>query len=94
MEFEFDRAKSEANKQKHGISLEEATQIWQEAYLEIVARTIDEPRWMAIGKIGDRLYSCIYTLRGESVRLISCRRAREKEVELYHEYLKEKIDES
>ena len=92
MKFEFDQAKSEANKQKHGVSLEDAAQLWQEAYLEVAARTIDEPRWMVIGKLQDRLYACIHTVRGESVRLISCRRAREKEVKFYHEYLKEKIE--
>ena len=89
MEFEFDKAKSEANKRKHGVSLEDATQIWQQAYLEVAARTIDEPRFMAIGRIRDRLYACIYTPRGEAIRLISCRRAREKEARLYDEYLEE-----
>ena len=90
MEFEFDRAKAEANKHKHGVSFEQAAQIWQEAYLEVAARTVDEPRWMVIGKIHERVYACIYTRRGEAVRLISCRRAREQEAQLYHEYLKEK----
>ena len=71
MEFEFDRLKSEANKRKHGVGLDEATQIWQEAYLEITARTVNEPRFMAIGRIRGKLYACIYTVRGESLRLIS-----------------------
>lgn len=93
MEFEFDRTKSQANKGKHGVSLEEATQIWQEGYLEVAARTIDEPRWMAIGKIRGRLYACIYTRRDDSIRLISCRRAREQEAQLYHAYLKEETSE-
>ena len=82
MEFELNMEKSEANKHKHGISLEEATQLWEEAYLEVAARTVDEPRWMAIGKIGEKLYACIYTRRGEAVRLISCRRASQKEAGL------------
>jgi len=89
MEFEFDRVKSEANKRKHGVSLDEAVQIWQEAYLEIPAKTVDEPRFMSIGRIRGKLFACIYTVRGESIRLISCRRAREKEAQLYHGYLKE-----
>ncbi len=93
MEFEFDRAKSQANREKHGVSLEEAAQIWQEAYLEVEARTIDEPRWMVVGRIRGRVYACIYTRRGESIRLISCRRAREQEAQLYHAHLKEKISE-
>jgi uncharacterized DUF497 family protein len=89
MKFEFNREKSEANRQKHGISLEEATRLWEEAYLEVAARTVDEPRWMAIGKIGGELYACIYTRRGEALRLISCRRASQKEEGLYDAYFKE-----
>ncbi len=91
MQFEFDKTKSEANKHKHGIGLDEAMQIWQEAYLEVAARTVDEPRLMAIGVIQGKLYACIYTVRGDAVRLISCRRAREKEVSLYHAYLKDQV---
>ena len=91
MEFEFDQAKSQANKEKHGISLEEAQAIWEEFYVQASARPTDEPRWMVIGRIGSRLYACVYTYRGETVRLISCRRARDKEAQLYYDYLKEKI---
>ena len=93
MKFEFNREKSESNKRKHGVSFEQATQIWLEAYLEVTARTVDEPRVMAIGKIGGNLYACIYTVRGEAVRLISCRTARAREEQLYHDYFKESISE-
>ena len=88
MKFEFDPIKSQANRHKHGVSLEHATQIWQNAYLEVAARTVDEPRFMAIGTIGGKLYACIYTIRGEAIRLISCRRARSKEAGLYHGHIK------
>lgn len=89
MRFEFDREKSAINKQKHGIRLEEAIQLWQKAYLELRAKTVDEPRYMAIGQIHGKLYACIDTMRGDAVRLISCRRAREQEEQLYHDYFKE-----
>ena len=94
MKFEFDRAKSETNRVKHGISLEEAARIWESAHVEVRARTVDELRFMAIGTIEAKLYACIYTIRGEAIRLISCRRARGKEVKLYHAYFKETLSES
>ena len=94
MKFEFDQAKSKANKEKHGVGFEEAQAIWQEAYVEIAARGSDELRWIALGRIGDRIYACVYTYRDESIRLISCRRARDKEANIYHGYLKENIRES
>ena len=94
MRFEFDRKKSVANKEKHGVSFDEATQLWQEAYLEVKARTANEARFMAIGHIQGKLYACIYTVRGEATRLISCRRAREQEAQLYHEHFKESVREA
>lgn len=87
MQFEFDRDKSDANKLKHGLTLREAARIWEGSHVEVTARTIDEPRWMAIGMIQGKPYACIYTIRGETTRLISCRRARAKEVQLYHDYV-------
>ncbi len=51
--------------------------------VEIPARTSDEPRSLLIGKIDQKYWSAIITRRGENVRLISVRRSRDEEVELY-----------
>ncbi|MBA7569399.1 hypothetical protein ES708_11138 [subsurface metagenome] len=84
MDFEFDPRKSEQNRQKHGIDFDEAKILWDDPYLlEIPARTSDEPRFLVIGKIGDRHWSGIITYRGENIRIISVRRARPEEVDLY-----------
>ena len=93
MQFEFNKEKSEANKFKHGVGFEEATQIWEQIFLSAPANTLGEPRFMAIGPIREQLYTCIYTPRGETIRLISCRRARAKEVQLYHEHIRKEISE-
>ena len=43
MEFEFDRSKSESNKQKHGIDFNEAKELWEDPdYVEIPIKTSDE----------------------------------------------------
>jgi hypothetical protein len=89
MDFEYDPAKSQENKRKHGIDFEEAQALWDDpALVEIPARTSDEPRWLLIGKInlggaGEKLWSAFITPRGENVRLISVRRSREKEAAFY-----------
>ena len=62
MKFEYDPKKSVSNKSKHGTSLEEAKKLWSKPYLEIEARTLDEPRYMLIGKIDGKFYSCIYII--------------------------------
>lgn len=88
MKFEFDDNKSRTNKAKHGITLDQATQIWASPYVELKAKTVDEPRYMIIGKLDGKLYSCIYTHRGATTRLISARRSRKAEEGIYNEHIK------
>ena len=84
MAFEYDGEKSAANKRKHGIDFEEAQELWADpARVEIPARVTDEPRWLVIGRIADKHWSAVITRRDESIRLISVRRSRDEEVELY-----------
>ena len=84
MEFEFDPRKSEGIKTKHGIDFIEAQGLWEDPHLlEIPLRTIDEPRLLVIGRISERLWSGIITYRGDKVRIISVRRSRQEEVDLY-----------
>ena len=84
MEFEFDSRKSELNKKKHGMDFIEAQMLWDDTdRVEIPARTVDEQRFLVIGKIADKYWSTIITYRGEKIRIISLRRSRQEEVEIY-----------
>ena len=56
MEFEFDPRKSAANKKKHGIDFIEAKELWGDPdLLEIPAKTTDEPGYLVVGIISDKL---------------------------------------
>jgi len=82
--FEFDEQKSRLNKAKHGIDFVEAQELWNDpVLLEIRARTTDEPRYLLIGAIKGKCWSAVVTYRDEMVRIISVRRSRKEEVELY-----------
>ena len=84
MEFEFDPNKSAANHAKHGIDFVAAQALWlDEERLEIPARTDDEPRWLVIGRIDALCWSAVITYREDQMRIISVRRSRGEEVELY-----------
>jgi uncharacterized DUF497 family protein len=84
LEFEFDEFKSQANLAKHGIDFVDAQSLWLDPLrLEIPARTEDEPRWVVIGIIGSKLWSAITTTRDGKIRIISARRSRQEEVQLY-----------
>ena len=84
MKFEFDAKKSNINQSKHGIDFVEAQALWEDPdLLEIPAKTIDEQRFLVIGKIAEKHWSGIITYRTDSIRIISVRRARDEEIELY-----------
>jgi uncharacterized DUF497 family protein len=84
MPFEWDPQKNIANKEKHGIDFETAKRLWSdENRVEIHALHPVEDRCILIGRNDDKLWSAIYTWRGNTIRIISVRRSREKEVDLY-----------
>jgi uncharacterized DUF497 family protein len=78
MEFEFDPAKSQANKAKHGIDFEEAQALWNDDNgLEFPGSFDNEMRNLIIGRIADKHWTAIVTYRDDKVRIISVRRARD-----------------
>ncbi len=84
MEFEYDDAKSRANSTKHGIDFVQAQELWDDPdRVEVPVRRVDEPRAVVIGKIGKKHWSVVITYRGERIRIISVRRSRKEEVEIY-----------
>jgi len=84
VEFDFDVEKSEENKRKHGIDFVEVQTLWDDPDLiEIPARTVDEPRCLVTGRIKDKHWSGVITYRDEQIRIISVRRSRKEEVEIY-----------
>jgi uncharacterized DUF497 family protein len=84
MPFEFDPKKSAANLAKHGIDFVEAQVIGSDPdRLEVPARSLQEPRYQVIGRIGQKTWSAFITYRHETIRIISVRRARPEEEERY-----------
>ncbi|MGI0479760.1 BrnT family toxin [Geminocystis sp. CENA526] len=85
--FEYDPNKSQSNVTKHEIDFLEAQKLWQdEDLLEIPAKTETEPRWIVIGKLKEKHWTAVITYRGDMIRIISVRRAKNKEVKLYESY--------
>ena len=84
IEFEFDKVRSDFNRKKQGIDFIEAQIIWEDPnVLEIPAKTKDEPRYLVIGRKDNKHWSAIVTYRAEHIRIISVRRSRPEEVDLY-----------
>ncbi len=82
--FEFDRAKSKANKEKHGIDFEEAQELWEDnKRVEGPGKTRGEQRFVVVGRIHNEIWTAVITYRHENIRIISVRRARPKEIKAY-----------
>jgi len=82
--FEYDEEKSVINSKKHGIDFVEAQKLWEDPdLLEIPARTQDEKRFLVIGIIEGKHWSGVITYRNKNIRIISVRKSRKEEIELY-----------
>ncbi|MBI5141368.1 MAG: BrnT family toxin [Nitrospirae bacterium] len=84
MRFEWDPAKSATNNAKHGIDFETAKELWRdEKRVEIHVPYPDEERFIIVGKLKNKHWTAVYTMRDAKIRIISVRRSREKEMLLY-----------
>lgn len=85
--FEWDENKNKANQLKHGISFDEAKEVFQDDNaIEFRGNTPDELRIIRIGKtLSKILLSVVYTVRTISIRIISARQARKSETMSYLE---------
>lgn len=82
--FVFDEFKSAENLRKHGIDFFEAQKLWLDTdRVEINARYVGEVRLMVIGRLKGTHWAAVVTPRGALIRMISVRRARVREVEIY-----------
>jgi len=88
MRFEFDKKKSLSVKRKHGVSLQEAQDIFDQAYI-VDQKNDGSEQFRAIGWSGGRLCSVIFEIRhdgrGEYYRLVTVWKATKEEEQSYAE---------
>jgi uncharacterized DUF497 family protein len=85
MEFDWDDDKRDANREKHGLDFADAKFLaWETAQILIDdRRDYGEARYQAYGLLNGRLHVIAFTPRGDKIRLISFRKANDKEVRRY-----------
>ncbi|MGD9868134.1 MAG: BrnT family toxin [Hyphomicrobiales bacterium] len=87
-EFEWDKAKAADNQARHGVSFEAAQGIFGDPFaieFEDDRKSYGEQRFVIIGTVDDRVLSVVYTMREETIRIISARGATAYERRKYHE---------
>jgi uncharacterized DUF497 family protein len=92
-QFQWDETKRQYNIEKHGIDFVDAAEIFDDVRIEFEdsRRRYGEPRMCTFGFMQGQLICVIYTLRNEEVRLISARKANEREKRKYDELFKRAI---
>lgn len=87
MRIQFDQAKDAKNTGKHGVSLAAAAGFeWEDAVTWPDRRqNYGEDRIAGLGYIGDRLFYVVFVARGDDKRIISLRKANQREVRRYAE---------
>ena len=86
MEVEFDPGNSATNRAKHGIDFMQAQDLWGDPdRVEVPARTLGEPRWLLVARIGEVHWSAVVTYLDLRVQIISVRRSRSEEVRIYEQ---------
>ena len=95
MEFEWDVNKAAANVRKHGVSFDEAKEVFGDAFAvtgDDVAHSATEPRERTVGRSGrSRVLVVISTKRAKATRIISARKAMSHEVKGYEKAVKDKL---
>ena len=85
--FEFDKNKSTSNKVKHGIDFTTAMKLWDDPNrLEIPAQWVNESRFLLIAVLEEEYWSAVFTKRNNKIRIISVRKSRRNEKEIYNSY--------
>ncbi len=82
--FEWDEEKRKQAILKHGIDFADAIGIFDGEVLLAPSKHDDERRWIAVGLLNGIEIAVIYTMRGDTCRIITARRARRYEREKYH----------
>jgi uncharacterized DUF497 family protein len=85
---EWDEAKAAENYAKHGVPFERAREVFKDPFAieyEDDRQDYGEQRYVVIGTVDDRLLFVAYTLRGETIRILSARGAEPHERRQYHE---------
>ncbi|MBI1217077.1 MAG: BrnT family toxin [Rhodobacteraceae bacterium] len=86
-EFEWDEAKRQKTLEKHGIDLFDAAEVLATDHLLLPARSEIEQRTIALGVVNGEVIAVIFTLRGDTIRLITARKARRNERKQYQAHV-------
>jgi len=87
MRFTWDKKKKKKNIEKHSIDFSELTRVFDKPMLTRIdnREAYGETRWISLGDLDGKIVILVYTEEGDTIRLISARRATKNEKRIYSE---------
>lgn len=91
MKYEWDERKSQTNIEKHGVDFKDVKEIFENVRITAVDTRKDygEVRKISIGMIGSHICVVVYTMRKDVIRIISARKANQRERRRFYEFINE-----
>ena len=91
MKYEWDKEKSDASLEKHGLSFEDAPLVFRGKCVSFEDNRFDygEIRYITLGKLKGRVVLIVHTPRPNKIRIISMRKANNREQKIYQKRLEE-----
>ena len=89
VEFHWNEMKSRENLKKHGLCFEDAAGIFEEETVTFLDDRFEygEKRYLTLGTLDGRVIVTVHAQRGETIRIISMRKANRREKKIYQERL-------
>ena len=83
--FDWNEAKRRDNLAKHGVDFDLVYEFdWDTAIIhQDIRKNYQEARFQAVAPIGDRIFFMVFTVRGNRTRIISLRKANNREIRRY-----------
>ncbi|MCB1827918.1 MAG: BrnT family toxin [Coxiellaceae bacterium] len=90
MKIEWNYSKNATNRQKHQLDFSDAAEVLTGEHIvfQDARKDYGETRYITAGSLRERIVILVYTMRGESYRIISMRKANEREQKAYKNRLK------
>jgi uncharacterized protein len=91
MKYEWEDNKNQSNLEKHGLDFQDAELIFSGKVITFIDDRYDygEKRFITLGEVENRIVVVVHTQRGFTVRIISMRKANEREKKIYFKRLEE-----
>ena len=91
MKFEWNEKKNQINYEKHGLRFEDAELVFESKTISFKDDREDygEERFITLGELKNRVVVVVHTQRDLLTRIISMRKANEREKKIYFKRLKE-----